>query len=114
MCSSDLHSFPTRRSSDLTSAPPAARGRTGSCRPGSRAGSGALEGLLVYLITTDLGKVIALAAEVHAIEERGGVVPRGRLTRALTTVDLQEGVVTIGRDVALDGRAYEFYCLFYF
>ena len=63
--------------------------------------------LLVYLITADLGKVIALAAEVHAVEERGGVVPRGRLTRALTTVDLQEGVVTIGRDVALDGRAYD-------
>jgi hypothetical protein len=61
--------------------------------------------LLVDLVTTDLGEVIALRVEIEALEQRTGGVDRGGLAGALALVDLDECVLARLRDVALDGGA---------
>ena len=58
--------------------------------------------LLVDLVATDLGKVIALGVEVQAVEQAAGGVDRGRLAGALALVDLDEGVLARLGDVALE------------
>ena len=61
--------------------------------------------LLVDLVTTNAGEVVALVVEVEAVDERTGGVDGGRLARTLTTVDLDQGVLTRGGNVALERGA---------
>ena len=61
--------------------------------------------LLVDLVATNAGQVIALVVEVEALDEGASGVHGGRLAGALATVDLDEGVFARGGDVALDGGA---------
>ncbi len=62
--------------------------------------------LLVDLVATDAREVVALHVEVQAIDERAGGVDGGRLAGALAAVDLEQGIVTGGGDVALERGAH--------
>ena len=60
--------------------------------------------LLVDLVATDAGEVVALRVEVEVLEERARRVGRGRLARTELAVDVLEGLV-LGLDVVLlEGR----------
>ena len=61
--------------------------------------------LLVDLVAADTRKVVALAVEVEAVEQRARGVHGGGLAGALATVDLDEGVLAGGGDVALERGA---------
>ena len=63
--------------------------------------------LLVDLVATHLGEVVALGVEVQAVEEAAGGVDRGRLAGALTLVDLDEGVLARLGDVTLERGAHD-------
>ena len=53
------------------------------------------------LVATDAGQVVALVVEERVLEVGAGRLDRGRLARTGTLVDLEQGVVAGGRDVAL-------------
>ena len=60
--------------------------------------------LLVQLVATDLGQVVALAVEVEVVEEGlGGLLGR-RLARTQLAVDVEQGVVLARRVVLLEGE----------
>ncbi len=62
--------------------------------------------LLVDLVATDLGQVVALGVEVKVVQESlGGLLGR-RLARAQLAVDVQQRVVLAGRVVLLQGLAH--------
>ena len=63
--------------------------------------------LLVDLVATNASKVVALAVEVEAVEQRTCGVDGRRLARTLTTVDLDEGVLARGGNVTLERGAHD-------
>ena len=61
--------------------------------------------LLVDLVAADAGEIVALLVEEQAVEQRAGGVHGGGLAGALATVDLDEGILARGGNVALEGVA---------
>ena len=59
--------------------------------------------LLVDLVTTDAGQIVALRVEEQALEQAAGSIHGGRLARAQTTVNLDEGVLASEGGIALEG-----------
>ena len=59
--------------------------------------------LLVDLVATDAGQVVALRVEEQALEQAAGSIHGGRLARAQATVDLDEGVLASEGGIALEG-----------
>ena len=61
--------------------------------------------LLVDLVTTDAGQIVALRVEEQALEQAAGSVHGGRLARAQATVDLDKGILAGESGVAHIGVA---------
>ena len=59
--------------------------------------------LLVDLVTTDAGQIVALRVKEQALEQAAGSVHGGRLARAQATVDLDKGILAGEGGVALQG-----------
>ncbi len=57
--------------------------------------------LLVDLVTADAGQIVALRVEQQALEQAAGGIHGGRLARAQTTVNLDEGVLASEGSIAL-------------
>ena len=66
--------------------------------------------LLVHLVATDLGKVVALGIEVEVIEQVASVLHRRRFARAQLAVDVQQRVF-LRSDVVLLERGHEGFVL---
>ena len=59
--------------------------------------------LLVDLVATDAGQIVALRVKEQALEQAAGSIHGGRLARTQATVDLDEGVLAGKGGVALQG-----------